>query len=99
MIHLRYGISITEDDYNLNIKRLTNQIYKLLPMREEKQEWQKFLEMLMFEIEGLDALLGNQANFLPLVSKLESLFLIDDFVLYRKTIFECLGLIGKFTHE
>lgn len=93
---LEYGINVSVDAYNNNVKRLTNQVYKLLPMREEEQEWEKFLEMLMYEIKGLDHIIGEQQNFIPLISKLQSLFLIEDFIVYRKTIFECLGLLDKF---
>lgn len=92
---IKYGINISDENYDLNLKRLTNQIYKLLPMREENQDWKKFLETVMLEIGGLNELVGTTVNFLPLLSKLESLYDIEDFIVYRKTIFECLGLIDK----
>lgn len=96
---MKYDIEISKSAFDEYQKRVTNQIYKLLPMREENQEWQKFLTMLMYEMKGLDRVAGEQFNFIPLVAKLESLFEIEDFTLYRKTIFECLGLINKFVYE
>lgn len=92
---LRYEIEVDKDTYNENLKRLTNQVYKLLPMREEGQEWGKFLISIFLEIKGLSDLVGKREEFLPLLSKLESLSTIEEFEVYRRTIFECLGLIGK----
>jgi len=79
------------------LKRLTNQIYKLLPNREENLEWEKPLKNIMEELTGMDNLLVGKHDILfPLLCKLEGLFSLteeDDFLLYRRTIFESLSLI------
>lgn len=81
-----------------NLKRLTNQIYKLLPSREEGSDWEKPLLTILEEFAGMDLLLINQHEVLfSLMCKLEGLFTLtqkEDFMLFRKTIFECLNLVN-----
>ena len=37
-----------------NVSRLTNQLWKLIPMRENEENWQKQLETVSLEIVGLN---------------------------------------------
>ena len=37
-----------------NVKRLTNQLWKLIPMREHEEDWQKQLDTVIIEIAGLN---------------------------------------------
>ena len=96
---LKYGVEV--DNYAIEsiLKKITNQIYKLLPMREENGDWKKPLETIMEELAGMDRMLGKQAEaFASLLFKLEGLFSLvqeDDFQLYRRTIFECLCICGS----
>lgn len=96
---LKYGAEIDKSAIDKNLNRITNQIYKLLPSREEKTDWQKPLTTIIEELAGMDRLLFDQHDILfPLLCKLEGLFLLSedkDFFLYRRTIFECLGLINN----
>ena len=96
---LKYGAEIDKSAIDKNLNRITNQIYKLLPSREEKSGWQKPLTTIIEELAGMDRLLFDQHEVLfPLLCKLEGLFLLSedkDFFLYRRTIFECLGLINN----
>lgn len=96
---LKYGAEIDKSAIDKNLNRITNQIYKLLPSREEKTDWQKPLTTIIEELVGMDRLLFDQHEVLfPLLCKLEGLFLLSedkDFFLYRRTIFECLGLINN----
>ena len=96
---LKYGAEIDKSAIDKNLNRITNQIYKLLPSREEKSDWQKPLTTIIEELAGMDRLLFDQHDILfPLLCKLEGLFLLSedkDFFLYRRTIFECLGLINN----
>lgn len=81
-----------------NLNRITNQIYKLLPSREEGIDWEKPLQTLIIELTGMNNLLADQVNLFSLLCKLEALKTLDkeeDFLLYRKTIFECLGLLDE----
>ena len=90
------GADINKEAIAANFKRLTNQIYKLLPNREENIDWQTPLTTIIEEISGMDRLLSEQHEILfALLCKLNGLFDLteeDDFFLYRRTIFECLNL-------
>ena len=88
--------TISSEAIQNNLRRITNQIYKLLPNREEGLDWKKPLQTLIIELTGMSSLLPDQTELFSLLCKLEglkSLSAEEDFMLYRKTIFECLGLM------
>ena len=95
---IKYNIEIDNESILSNIKRITNQIYKLLPNREEGVDWETPLTTIMEELAGMDRLLLDQHEILfSLLSKLEGLFVLEkenDFFLYRRTIFDCLNLMS-----
>ena len=97
---LKYDLDISKEAIQANLNRLTNQIYKLLPLREEGGDWVRPLETIMEELAGADRLfLDQQPNLYKLCCKLEGLFTLaeeDGFMVYRGTIFECLSIIGDF---
>ena len=97
----KYNADINIDAIEVNLKRITNQVYKLLPSREEGSDWEKPLSTLFEELSGMDRLLVGQHEILfPLLCKLEGLFILtqeEDFFLFRRTIFECLSLINDLT--
>jgi hypothetical protein len=93
----KYGIEISEEIIATNIKRLTNQLWKLIPMRENEENWLNQLETVIIEIVGLKEIFLLTPSFLVLLSKLEGLKAIEDldFALYRKTVFECITLLRE----
>ena len=96
---LKYNMDINIDAIKLNLNRLTNQIYKLLPLREEGGDWEKPLLTIMEEIAGMDRLFfDQQPDLYKLSCKLEGLFSLtnkNDFMTYRGVIFECLGILSE----
>lgn len=100
---LKYELEIDNNAIQANLKRLTNQIYRLLPMREEGGDWRKPLETIMEEFSGMDRLLLDHHSILfKLTCKLEGLLTLEqenDFMLYRSVIFECLGLVSQLAKE
>ena len=82
------------------LTRLTNQIWKLIPMRENEEDWEKQLNTVIIEIAGLNEIFSSIPLFLQLLAKLEGLKLEEEitFDLYRKTVFECLTLIQELKH-
>jgi len=96
---IKYESEISNEAINANLKRLTNQIYKLLPNREEGIEWEAPLRTILEEFSGMDRLLIDQHEILfSLLCKLEGLFTLKeekDFFDYRRTIFECLTLVNS----
>ena len=55
--------------------------------------------MVLDEIAGLNKIFNEELNFLILLSKLEALFEIKDFKMFRKTIFESINLLGELIDE
>lgn len=96
---LKYDIEIENEVIIKNLKKIINQIYKLLPNREEGIDWETPLNTIMEELAGMDRLfVGQHEIFFPLLCKLEGLFTLKDenqFFDYRRTIFECLGLVNN----
>lgn len=93
---IKYNIEIAEDAIIENINRITNQIFKLLPSREEGSDWETPLHNLILEVGGMSRLLVDQTILFSLLCKMESLLTLteeDDFLDFRKLIFECLGLM------
>ena len=79
-----------------DINRLTNQLWKLIPMRENEENWQLQLDTVLVEIAGLYSLFGIGEEYLILLSKLEGMRQVDlDFSAYRKTVFECISLLRE----
>jgi hypothetical protein len=90
----KYDVKFPEETISKNITRLTNQMWKLIPMRENEENWEKQLETVIIEVVGLNEIFIMCPTFLQLLSKLEGLRVKDmNFELYRKTVFECINLI------
>ena len=95
---IKYDTEIAEDAVLDNIGRITNQIFKLLPSREEGGDWEAPLHNLILEVVGMNRLLINQTLLFSLLCKMESLLTLtetDDFLSFRKGIFECLEICSK----
>ena len=95
MLLTKYGFEVSIEDLYTNVKRLTNQMWKLIPMREHEEDWEKQLNTVIVEIAGLNEIFITP-HFLQLLSKLEGLRTQEtDFELYRKTVFECISLLQE----
>lgn len=95
----KYDVKFPEETISKNITRLTNQMWKLIPMRENEENWEKQLETVIVEIVGLNEIFIMCPTFLQLLSKLEGLRVKEmNFELYRKTVFECINLIQELNH-
>ena len=47
-----------------DVIRLTNQIWKLIPMREHEEDWKKQLDTVIIEIAGLNEIFIYEPQFL-----------------------------------
>lgn len=96
---LSTGMAVSIEAIHLNIKKIINQVYKLLPMREEGKDWKKLLETLIEQISGMKRLIKDQDHlFFLLLCKLEGLFSLDSedkMGLFRRVIFESLNLLNN----
>ncbi len=93
-----YDIEVDNTAIRNNLKRLQSQVFKLLPMQEEGKECGKPLETIILELLGMQGLFSDLDYLIALICKLKGLIELDlekDFMLYRRTIFECCGLIDK----
>ena len=50
----KYGFDCRAYDIEVNIRRLTIQLWKLIPMREHEEDWPKQLDTVIIEIAGLN---------------------------------------------
>ena len=94
----KFGMEISLTGESRYKKLLINMIYKLLPIREEKNDWKNYLNSLIEEIHGFEDLFEeiDEVSIIRILSKLQGLKDLDkeeDFYLYRKTVLECTNLI------
>lgn len=96
----KYDFVFSKEDIAKDIKRLTNQLWKLIPMWENGEDWKKQLNTVTLEIAGLNEIFLSYPQFLQLLSKLEGLQQIEslEFDLYRKTVFESINLLQEINH-
>lgn len=98
MLLNKYDLDFSYEDIEANVKRMTNQLWKLIPMREHEEDWQKQLDTVILEIVGLNELFIGPL-FLQMLSKLEGLRVTEtNFELYRKTVFECISILQELSH-
>jgi len=80
----------TDQTFDGYRNKLKGRLYGLLCEKEKNGEWEKFLDSIIIELEGLGS---NSINWWPLIGKLSSLrYLSYDY--FRKTVFECMNLVG-----
>lgn len=94
----KYELYFDKEAILSNIDRITNQIFKLLPSREEGEDWVAPLQNLILEITGMKALWVDQVRLFSLLCRLEALLSLteeDDFLAFRKLIFECLRIMNE----
>ena len=94
----KYNFTIDNIDVlEKNFVRLINQMWKLIPMKENEENWEKQLDTVILEIAGLKEIFLQEPLFLQL-AKLEGLRTENiEFSLYRKTVFECISLLRGLT--
>ena len=94
----KYDLEFDKEAIINNIDRITNQIFKLLPSREEGEDWVTPLQNLILEITGMKALWIDQTRLFSLLCRLEALLSLteeEDFLAFRKLIFECLRTLNE----
>ena len=96
----KYNVQIPAATFAADINRLTNQLWKLIPMRENNEDWQTQVDTVLLELIGLNEILEIDEKFLILISKLEGLKIYEvDFHIYRKTVFETISLLREISYE
>ncbi len=97
LVTTKLNINISKESFSSDINRLTNQLWKLIPMKENGENWLEQLNTVIIEIRGLSEIFASNDKFLILLSKLEGLRVSDDigFSTYRKTVFESISLLRE----
>jgi hypothetical protein len=80
---------LTEAYFN----KLKNKYFGLLCEKEKGRDWEKFLDSIIIELYGFSEE-ERSINWVELVNKTNSLRYLD-YEYFRKTIFECMGLLSK----
>ena len=98
MVNTKYSnLKIEKEVLLTDINRLTNQLWKLIPIREHEENWQSQLENVVLEVAGLKSLITkDDIDFLILLSKLEGLRTCEtSFETYRTAVFKCISLLRE----
>ena len=94
-LETKYDFEFSEEVITADINRLTNQLWKLIPMKEHEENWLWHLDNVIVEILGLYEIFLANPKFLILLSKLEGLRENVSFEVYRKTVFESISLLRE----
>ena len=87
----KYGGNIDFDVYR---QYAIKNIFKLLPLKEEDKNWEKYLDGLLVEFNGLD-LLCKEVGMIAVIAKLEGLYSVENHELFRKVVFDSIDLMKK----
>lgn len=94
MPQTKYGFEFSNEVVLAELNRLTNQIWKLIPMRENNEDWIAHLDAVILEIAGLNEVFSPHVSYLRLLVKLEGLKNEEvDFEEFRKSIFKSIRLL------
>lgn len=100
---IKYNLEIDNNAIYVFLKKVINQTYKLLPMREEGKDWEKPLQTLIQQLSGMKRLIiGQDDLFFLILCKMEGLFSLnkqEDINTYRRIIFQCLGLLNNLNEK
>lgn len=92
----KYNIKINDESFRNEINRLTNQVWKLIPMRENEEDWNRHLQIVILELVGLKEIIEIDENLLALLEILEGLNTVEiEFSIFRKLVFESISLLRK----
>lgn len=93
----KYSFDMADEAVSREFSRLTNQLWKLLPMKENGEDWEKQLSSVIVEVAGLNEIFHERDMYIQLLAKLEGMKVNAEmpFELYRKTIFESITLLQR----
>lgn len=78
---------VTFDGYK---NKLKGRLYGLLCEKEKNGDWEKFLDSIIIELQGIGP---NSIHYWALIGKLSTLRYLS-YEYFRRTIFECMNLVG-----
>ena len=97
-VNFNTGFVMSDEAWAKYMQRKIGQTWKLLPLKEEKKNWEKQATTIIIELSGISDLTIDEQDLLgQILGKLQGLFHIDDFMFYRKTVFEVIALLEELT--
>lgn len=90
-----YAVEFSKEVVAKNLSRLRKQIWKLLPMKENHEDWEKQLNSVRLEVAGLSVIFSMNTKYLILLSKLEGLVFENDFQTFRKAVFDAISFLEE----
>jgi hypothetical protein len=63
-LNTKYGFDVSQEVVYKIVMRLTNQLWKLIPMRENNEDWHKQLDTMIIEVVGLKEIFISSPLFL-----------------------------------
>lgn len=95
-VEFKTGISFSSSSWSKYTHRKINQTWKLLPMREKNEDWEKQANTIIIELSGIkDLSVSHEEILIQILGKLKGLSHTEDFMFYRKTIFEIISLMEE----
>jgi len=86
-------VELSNDVREAYYNKLKNKLFGVLCERESNGEWNKFLDSILIELLGFPEE-KRTINYYILFSKLSALKYLS-YEYFRKTIFDCMNLVGK----
>lgn len=88
-----YG-SVPINALRSNFTDIVNQIYKLLPLKEDNDpELNHHFSALLFRIRGMSTLFPRESRWITVLALLEAAQYESDFRLYRKAVLDSCSII------
>lgn len=81
--------------WEYNNRRIINQVFKLLPMYENEEDWQKQQQTMLLELKGYNEVLEGSPDFMVAIGKLAALEHAEDKFGFRKLIFETITALKE----
>jgi hypothetical protein len=93
-----YG-EVTKDQYDEYCRILLGKIFKILPMKEEKNPTlKKYIDSLLVELDGGKSMIENfglSAEYISIINSIKGLQQVEDTEIVRSKVFECISLARK----
>ena len=91
----KYG-TISDNVYKKYKEKLINNIYKILPMKEEKTETiNVYIESVLYELIGMKKLLDESCEICSIIAILENLIDEQDLKIVKREVFRAISLVKK----
>ena len=88
---MKYNGELDLENYK---KYVIKGIFKILPLKEEKKDWNAYLDGFLVELNGMNSLVPS-LDLNILTAKLEGLRQVEEHNLFRKIIFDSIDLTKK----